>query len=233
MSYSTVSMANSMAKTFGRKASRMRKAEKEALELYLQKIKIPEEEIITCEKTFGRAGSLIVEIGFGKGEFLYEMALRRPEANFVGIDVFLTGVAKLLRRMCHYENSNLPEPGNIRVLLKEAATALRENFPERSISELYILFPDPWPKKRHHKRRLIKPEFTQLLKEKLKPEGFVLVATDHEGYMQTIRESFLQESFTEELSSEPLVLQTKYARKALTEGRPIYQFIYKITSVQK
>ncbi len=218
---------STLPKAYGRKASRMRPAERQALDLYLDKIKIPEDAIVSSAETFGRQGPLFVEIGFGKGEFLYQKALRHPEINFVGIEVFVTGVAKLLRRMCGYDNSNPPEPENIRVLLKEAHSALRENFPEQSISRVFILFPDPWPKKRHHKRRLIKPEFVELLRQRLQPSGSVLVATDHDGYLEVIREVFKNVGFTEEPSSEPLVLQTKYARKAQAEGRNIYQFVYR------
>lgn len=213
-------------KTFGRKASRMRPAERQALLMYLESIRVPDDHVITPEETFGQRGPLFVEIGFGKGEFLYNLATRHPEANILGIEVFITGVAKLLRRMCHYDNSRSPEPNNIRVLIKEAHSALRENFLPNSIDRVFILFPDPWPKKRHHKRRLIKPEFVSLLKEKLNPSGSVLIATDHEGYLEAIREAFKGGGFKEKDSSEPMVLETKYARKAISEGRRVYQFEY-------
>ena len=219
-------MPTAQSKTFGRKASRMRKAERQSLELYLERIRVPDNAIVSPVGTFDREGPLFVEIGFGRGEFLYELALRHPEANILGIEVFITGVAKLLRRMCRYDNTNPPEPSNIKVLIKEAHTALRENFPDHSIERIFILFPDPWPKKRHHKRRLIKPEFVALVREKLSTTGSVLVATDHEDYLEAIRETFKGGGFSERPSSETLVLETKYARKAISEGRRVYQFEY-------
>ena len=209
-----------------RKASRIRPAEKQALELYLKDIQIPDDAIVSAD-IFGRSSPIYVEIGFGKGEFLYEMALRNPEINFVGIDFYLTGIAKLLRRMCKYDNSNPPEPKNIKILIKDASSALKENFLDNSIQKIFILFPDPWPKKRHHKRRLIKPEFTNLLKKRLSEDGSVLIATDHEGYLEVIRNVMKDAGFSEEPSSDPLVLQTKYARKAIEQGRKVYQFLYK------
>ncbi len=209
-----------------RKASRIRPAEKQALELYLKDIQIPDDAIVSAD-IFGRSSPIYVEIGFGKGEFLYEMALRNPEINFVGIDFYLTGIAKLLRRMCRYDNSNPPESKNIKILIKDASSALKENFLDNSIQKIFILFPDPWPKKRHHKRRLIKPEFTNLLKKRLSEDGSVLIATDHEGYLEVIRNVMKEAGFSEEPSSDPLVLQTKYARKAIEQGRKVYQFLYK------
>ncbi len=209
-----------------RKASRIRPAEKQALELYLKDIQIPDDAIVSAD-IFGRSSPIYVEIGFGKGEFLYEMALRNPEINFVGIDFYLTGIAKLLRRMCRYDNSNPPESKNIKILIKDASSALKENFLDNSIQKIFILFPDPWPKKRHHKRRLIKPEFTNLLKKRLSEDGSVLIATDHEGYLEVIRNVMKDAGFSEEPSSDPLVLQTKYARKAIEQGRKVYQFLYK------
>jgi len=209
-----------------RKASRIRPAEKQVLELYLKEIQIPD-NIVVSSDIFGRSSPIYVEIGFGKGEFLYEMALKNPEINFVGIDFYLTGIAKLLRRMCKYDNSNPPEPKNIKILIKEASSALKENFLDDSINKVFILFPDPWPKKRHHKRRLIKPEFADLLKRKLSKDGSTLIATDHEGYLEVIRDVMKGAGFLEEPFSDPLVLQTKYAKKALEQGRKVYQFLYK------
>ncbi len=208
-----------------RKASRIRPAERQALQLYLSKIQIPDYQVVSSE-IFGCIRPIFLEIGFGKGEFLYEMAKKHPEINFVGIDIYLTGVAKLIRRMCNYDNLNPPMPENIRILIKDAHLALKENFKDESIERIFILFPDPWPKKRHHKRRLIKPDFAELLKRRLLKGGSVLIATDHEGYLEVIRDVMKNAGFEERSSSDPMVLKTKYARKAQEQGRKIYQFLY-------
>jgi basic membrane lipoprotein Med (substrate-binding protein (PBP1-ABC) superfamily) len=135
-----------------RKASRIRPAEKEALKLYLPRLQIPNDEIISSETFKNKHSPLFLEIGFGKGEFLYEMASQYPEINFVGIEIFITGIAKLIRKMCNYDNSNPPQPENIKILIKDASLALKENFLDNSVQKVFILFPDPWPKRKHHKQ---------------------------------------------------------------------------------
>lgn len=210
-----------------RKASRIRPAEKEALKLYLPRLQIPNDEVISSEIFKNKHSPLFLEIGFGKGEFLYEMASQYPEINFVGIEIFITGIAKLIRKMCNYDNSNPPQPENIKILIKDAFLALKENFLDNSVQKVFILFPDPWPKRKHHKRRLINPEFAKLLKKRLSENGSVLIATDHEGYLEVIRSVMKDAGFKEEANADPLVFRTKYARKALEKGRRIYQFLYK------
>jgi len=209
-----------------RKASRIRPAEKEALKLYLPKIQVPDDAIVSSNIFENKNSPLFVEIGFGKGEFLYNMASQHPNINFVGIEIFITGIAKLIRRMCNYDNSNPPKPENIKILIKDAFSALKENFLDNSIQKIFILFPDPWPKRRHHKRRLINPKFAQLLKKRLIKDGSVLIATDHKEYLELIRDVMKEAGFKEEMCSEPLVFNTKYARKALEKGEKIYQFLY-------
>ncbi len=204
------------SKTFGRKASRMRPAEREALQLHLESLRVPDDELIN-ERT----------LGFGNGEFLYDMALRHPEANFVGIEVFITGVAKLIRRMCQYNNENTPSPQNIRILIKDGEGALRENFMDNTISGVFILFPDPWPKKRHHKRRLIKPGFIQLLYQRLRPGGTLLIVTDHDGYAEEIGRILEASPLVKgDQQIPPSALNTKYAQRAISEGRTPFIFNY-------
>ncbi len=209
-----------------RKASRIRPAEKEALRFYLPQIQVPDDAIISSNIFENKSSPIFVEIGFGKGEFLYNMASQYPDINFVGIEIFITGIAKLIRRMCNYNNSNPLQLKNIKILIKDAFSALKENFLDNSIQKAFILFPDPWPKKRHHKRRLINPEFAQLLKKRLIKDGSVLIATDHKEYLEAIRDVMREIGFKEEMCSEPFVFNTKYARKALEKGEKIYQFLY-------
>jgi tRNA (guanine-N7-)-methyltransferase len=125
---------------------------------------------------FGQPGPLILEIGFGMGRSLVEMAAADPTSNFIGIDVHKPGVGKLLH--CMEER----EIENIRAYCHDAVEILRDCIPNESLDTVQIFFPDPWHKKRHNKRRLIQPEFVQQLRPKLKPGGLLHLATDWEPY---------------------------------------------------
>lgn len=210
-------------RTFGRKSVRMSSAEHEALEIVLPHVLI-KDGIFTEEGIpSNRPAPLYLEIGFGNGEFLYESALKNPGHDFIGIEVFMSGVAKLLRRMTGYDNSKLPYPHNIRVIIGDARHALEEYIPTRSLDGIYILFPDPWPRKRHHKRRLITGGFATLLHTRLKDNGFVVTVTDHKVYAAQISESFLYSGYTitegEGLSG---ITGTKYAIRAMNKGRRLF-----------
>jgi len=213
-----------MTKIFGRKKGRISKAEKEALEKYLPILEIQSKDAIDLKRIFGRIAPLYVEIGFGNGSFLYEKALKNPNADFIGIEVFITGAAKLIRRMTGYNNSNLPFPSNIRLILNDARTVIEKNFIDNSITGVYILFPDPWQKKKHNKRRLINPEFANLLIKRLKNNGFIVVATDHKEYAKVIKDSFIDTKI-KVLENFEDIKNTKYAKKAKDKKTEI--FIYR------
>jgi tRNA (guanine-N7-)-methyltransferase len=123
---------------------------------------------------------LVVEIGFGRGEFLMDLARRHPEQAFVGIEVSFKRTLKMARRLARTELRNL------RLVEGPAETVLREALDDASVSRFWINFPDPWPKKRHFKRRLIQPPFAALLARRLVPGGELHVATDHAGYAEWI-----------------------------------------------
>ena len=125
---------------------------------------------------FGQSGPLILEIGFGMGRSLVEMAAADPTSNFIGIDVHKPGVGRLLHCM---EERGIE---NIRAYCHDAVEILRDCIPNESLDTVQIFFPDPWHKKRHNKRRLIQPEFVQQLRPKLKPGGLLHLATDWEPY---------------------------------------------------
>jgi|Deesub1362B_J571_1020462.scaffolds.fasta_scaffold00289_32 tRNA (guanine-N7-)-methyltransferase len=212
-------------KTYGRRKGRMSKAEKEALERFLPMLQIPLKGIINHEKEFSRKAPLFVEIGFGNGSFLYQKALSMPYADFIGIEVYITGAAKLIRKMTGYDNTKEPTPSNIRIILEDARRVFTEYIPDSSVTGVYILFPDPWPKKRHHKRRLINPEFAKVLLRKLQKGGFVLVATDHKGYAEVIEESFRNAGFEKSKHTDlDEISYTKYAEKARAAHAEIYFF---------
>ena len=126
---------------------------------------------------------LIVEIGFGMGDTLQEMAVRRPEFNYLGIEVFLQGFVKLLRAVGD------DDMDNVRIIRFDAVEVLEHMIPEGSVDGFHIFFPDPWPKKRHHKRRLMQLPFLHLLATRLAPGGYIYMVTDWEEYAEEVVET--------------------------------------------
>ncbi len=140
---------------------------------------------VTAESTrlnnitlFGNTRPVWLEIGCGNGAALAESADRYPARNFLGIEVHTPGVGRLLQRLAA-QNSQ-----NARILQQDALEVLHHRLPDQSLAGICIFFPDPWPKKRHHKRRLIQPDFVQLVTHKLQPGGILHLATDWEPYAE-------------------------------------------------
>jgi tRNA (guanine-N7-)-methyltransferase len=136
------------------------------------------DELLDFEATFGRPGERVLEIGFGMGQSLVDMAAAAPQRNFIGIEVHKPGVGRLLHTMAERDVDN------IRVYCHDAVEVLRDCIPDGSLDPIQIFFPDPWHKKRHHKRRLIQPAFVNHLVGKLKPGGTLHLATDWENYAE-------------------------------------------------
>ena len=137
---------------------------------------------LVFDTAFGRPGPRVLEIGFGMGQSLVAMAEAAPATNFIGIEVHKPGVGKLLHSMVEHDVDN------IRIYCHDAVEVLRDCIPDNSLDTLQIFFPDPWHKKRHHKRRLIQPPFVAQLITKLKPGGVLHLATDWENYAQQMME---------------------------------------------
>ncbi len=175
------------------------------------------------EAVFGNTNPLNLEIGFGVGNFLIEMAIREPDENFIGMDFYHKGIRKVITRIDRYQ---VP---NIRIVYGDAKEKLPILFNEAELSRIYINFPDPWPKKRHHKRRLIKPAFIKNLAAKLKPGGEIHIATDYEPYAIEILEFFEAEplltnksGYRTFLTQKEGIPQTKYEKKFINSGEKIF-----------
>jgi len=137
-------------------------------------------ERLNLAELFGRTAPIVLEIGFGNGLSLAEMAEAQPELDFFGIEVHKPGVGSLLVQV---KKRGLD---NVRVSLDDAVQVLEQRIPDESLHRVQIFFPDPWHKKRHHKRRLIQPEFVDVLVRKLRSGGQIHVATDWENYAEHI-----------------------------------------------
>ena len=171
---------------------------------------------------FGRPAPLVVEIGSGHGETLVAAALAQPERDFLGFEVFDAGLGATLGQLAAQDLTN------VRLIRGEAVTGLTHLLPPGSITELWVFFPDPWPKKRHHKRRLINPTFTRLASDRLVPGGRLRLATDWDDYADTIAAvmAVVQDfhlTSTERFVTRPL---TRFEKRGLTAGRTIHDFSY-------
>ena len=160
-------------------------------------------------EAFGRDAPVVLEIGFGMGESTAAIAAGRPDTDFLGVEVYPAGVGSLLR---YAEEQQL---GNLRVIQHDALEVVRDMIPPDTLAGVHIFFPDPWPKARHHKRRLVQPPFVALLASRLQPGGYLHCATDWEHYAQQMLEV---------LSAEPLLKNTAEAFAPRPEYRPLTKF---------
>ena len=167
---------------------------------------------------------LIIDIGFGNGDLLVSLANQYAQTQFVGIEVYDAGIGHCLKLV---DENNLK---NLKIISGDAVEVLKFGMADASISEINLLFPDPWPKKRHHKRRIINDGFIQLISKKLMPNGLVNISTDWENYAEQIdglfsgRRDFKKKRFSER------VLSTKFEKRGIVLGHEIYDFCFELVS---
>lgn len=166
-------------------------------------------QLLDLDAVFGRDVPKILEIGFGMGETTATIAAAHPENDYLGIEVHTPGVGSLLKTVAERALTN------VRVIQHDAVEVVNHMIAENSLAGVHIFFPDPWPKKRHHKRRLIQPSFVRSLAQRLKPGGYVHVATDWEDYARQVFEV---------LSAEPLLVNAGAAFGPRPEDRPLTKF---------
>lgn len=214
-------------RTTGRKSGRMSKAGRSALSTILPLIKLSTESVMDKVDVFGREAPLYLEIGFGTGAFLSEKAATAPQHDFIGIEIYVTGIAKLLVNLISQEDPTALSMTNVRVFNKDARSVLVNNIPPDSLDGVYILFPDPWPKKKHFKRRLINPEFAAILFPRLKAQGAIVVATDSVEYAAEIESAFASAGFVIEGEDISDISGTAFALKAAKDNRQFkrYRFV--------
>ncbi len=182
--------------------------------------------LIDLERAFGRAAPKVLEIGFGMGETTAQIAAAHPEVDYLGVEVHTPGVGSLLNR------SDALGLRNVRVIQHDAVAVLERMIPPASLDGVRIFFPDPWPKKRHHKRRLIQPAFVALLASRMKPDAYLHVATDWEDYAQQILETLTREpslvNTTEGFAPRPETRpETKFERRGVALGHRAWDLIFR------
>ena len=170
-------------RSFIRRTGRMTEGQKRALnELWPQYGLDNADELLDFETVFGRASDVVFEIGFGNGESLVQLAAENPAMDFLGAEVHEPGVGHCLLQAAELQLTNL------RVVIEDAIQVLQTRIADKSLARVNLLFPDPWPKKRHHKRRIVQPSFLDLVAGKLSPDGALYIATDWANYAEHIDE---------------------------------------------
>ncbi|MBM5812481.1 MAG: tRNA (guanosine(46)-N7)-methyltransferase TrmB [Gammaproteobacteria bacterium] len=166
-------------RSFVRRAGRITRAQQRALDELLPRWGLPfTPRALDLDAVFGRHAPRVLEIGFGDGATLLALARARPEVDFLGIEVHPPGIGHCLLGIAAGGLTNL------RLIAHDAVEVLQWQVPPDSLDELLLYFPDPWPKKRHHKRRLVQPAFVALLATRLRPGGLLRIATDWEPYAE-------------------------------------------------
>jgi len=197
-------------RSFVLRQGRMSNAQTRALETLLPRWGIPyQEELLDLNTIFGRAAPKILEIGFGMGDSTAAIAAAHPQNDYLGIEVHGPGVGSLLNQI---EALGLT---NLRVIQHDAVEVLKHMVAPASLDGVHIFFPDPWHKKKHHKRRLIQPERVALLCEKLKDSGYLHAATDWQEYAEHILAV---------LSAEPRLANTAADYALKPDYRPLTKF---------
>ncbi|MCH7815831.1 MAG: tRNA (guanosine(46)-N7)-methyltransferase TrmB [Proteobacteria bacterium] len=209
------------------RAGRLTVSQRRAIDLYWQRYVIDyAAEPLQLDSVFSTNTKLIVEIGFGMGDSLLHMARQDPASNFIGIDVHRPGVGKLLQGIAAHEL------GNLKIICHDAKEVMQHCFCAQSIDRLLILFPDPWPKKRHHKRRLVQSDFIALITKKLKAGAEVHLATDWQAYAEQMMEVMeATDELTNQMGSaqywqEPHRPQTKFERRGMRLGHGVWDLLF-------
>jgi tRNA (guanine-N7-)-methyltransferase len=218
--------------SYARRGSRFTPSQQESWDAYHEKWVIPDEAVdapgFSLSDWFGREAPVIVEIGSGVGEATAVLAAQRPELDILAFEVWRPGVAHTLGLLAD------AHADNVRLISIDAAWALEHLFAPGSVEELWTFFPDPWPKKRHHKRRLVSSEFAALAASRLRPGGLWRLATDWEeyaGHMQATLGAHpdLDGGPTERWDDRPV---TKFERKGIAAGRTIADLTYRRSADQ-
>jgi tRNA (guanine-N7-)-methyltransferase len=186
------------------------------------------EQTLDLDQLFGRSAPKVLEIGFGNGDSLWQMAQAHPEQDYLGIEVHRPGVGHLLHLI---ESSG---QSNIRVSNHDAVEVLKHQIPDASLDRVQLFFPDPWHKKKHHKRRILQTAFAELVAQKLKPGGIFHLATDWEHYAEHMLEVMNNHPLYENLSADNTYVErpaerplTKFEQRGHRLGHGVWDMFFK------
>jgi tRNA (guanine-N7-)-methyltransferase len=215
-------------RSFVRREGRLTPGQQRAMDELFPRFGIEAGETpLDLDAVFGRQAPRILEIGFGNGESLAEIARNHPENDYIGIEVHRPGVGHLLMRIEELGLSNL------RVMCADAVEVLEKQITDASLDALYLFFPDPWHKKRHHKRRQVQPAWAQLVRSKLKRGGHLHMATDWQNYAEqmlevlTAAEGFRNTSASGDYVPRPEYRpETKFERRGQRLGHGVWDLVF-------
>lgn len=215
-------------RSFVRREGRLTAGQQRALDVLFPRFGIETSaSLLDFTALFGRDAPTILEIGFGNGDTLAQIARNHPENNYLGIEVHRPGVGHLLMRIEEYGLSN------VRVMCADAVEILQQQIADGSLEAIYLFFPDPWHKKRHHKRRQVQPAWAQLIRRKLKIGGYLHMATDWQEYADHMlttlgnAEGFhnqsIQSGFIERPAYRPI---TKFELRGARLGHGVWDLMF-------
>ena len=215
-------------RSFVRREGRITAGQQRALQDLWPSYGLAADEPLDLAAIFGRSAPRTLEIGFGNGDALATMAGQQPDTDFIGIEVHRPGVGRLLQQLDEHELTN------VRVMRDDAVQILNTCFPDNSLDRLLLFFPDPWHKKRHHKRRIVQPAFIELLARKIKPGGYLHMATDWENYARHMLEVMGQSpafrncagsgNYSPRPDYRPV---TKFEQRGLRLGHGVWDLVFK------
>jgi len=218
-------------RTYGRKNGFVTKGQQAQLERWLPKVGLPKDKVLT-DADIPAGLPIVMEIGFGNGDFLVHLAQSHPEWMLFGIEIYLPGVAKAVGRL---EHAGVIE--QVRISQLPAQFVLQHQVDKGQLHGIFINHPDPWPKVRHHKRRLIQKDFSRLLVSRLKPGGFIKLASDKPDLAEWMRDILdatpglrnmaENKGFIERDPDRP---QTKFEQRGIREGRES-QFLHYVKEI--
>ncbi len=219
-------MQNRPIRSFVLRQGRVSNAQQRAYDTLLPQFGIAyAPHIIDLNGVFGRAAPRILEIGFGMGETTALIAARNPDHDYLGIEVHTPGVGSLLKALAEQGLTNL------RIMQHDAVEVLHNMIAPETFDGVHIFFPDPWPKKRHHKRRLIQTEFVSLLTSRMKPGAYLHAATDWQEYAEHILavlsgESQLQNTAPDYAPRPAYRPQTKFESRGIKLGHGVWDIVF-------
>lgn len=214
-------------RSFIRRQGRLTQGQQQALDHYWHKFCLDPFVDYDFVQVFGRQAPLVFEIGFGNGDSLAQMAADNPNLDYIGIEVHRPGVGHLLMKLAQMDLTN------VRVYCHDAIDILEQRIMDNSLSGIHLFFPDPWPKKKHHKRRIVRPSFVQSVEKKLKTGGYFHAATDWQNYAENMLTTFSAQKglintsktgdYCERPSYRPL---TKFEQRGIRLGHDVRDLIF-------
>jgi tRNA (guanine-N7-)-methyltransferase len=218
--------------SFIRRQGRITQGQQLALDNHWNCYGLDPESNYDFSQVFGRVAPLIIEIGFGTGDSLAKTAAANPENDYIGIEVHKPGVGHLMLLL---DQQGLP---NVRIYCHDAIDIIENKISDNSLAGVHLFFPDPWPKQKHHKRRIVRPSFVELLVRKLQPEGYFHAATDWHNYAENMLKILSagvnlsnanpKGDYCERPEYRPL---TRFEQRGMRLGHGVWDLIFKKNSL--